>query len=75
MEVSETMLYWATQGEFSVGKGGVSCDIAFVVKVTENEVVVVKEDRVNGRVVKEETRRVPLIEFVDAVHRLYENGK
>jgi hypothetical protein len=71
------MFYWTKEeGRFSVGKGGISCDTIFQVTVADGEVVIVRKDRTNGKVVKEETRKVSLIDFVDVIHKLWhENEK
>jgi predicted enzyme related to lactoylglutathione lyase len=70
------MLYWTRQrGEFVVGKGGATCDMLFYVAVDDGEVVIARQDRAGGKAVKEETRTVSLIDFVDAIHRLWENAK
>ena len=66
------MLYWTKmRGEFVVGKGGVDCDMVFYVAVEDGEVTIARQDRFRGKPVKEETRRIPLPDFVDAVHRLW----
>jgi predicted enzyme related to lactoylglutathione lyase len=66
------MLYWTkVKGEFVVGKGGATCDTLFYVAVDDGEVVISRQDRVGGKVVKEETRTVPLPDFVDAIHKLW----
>jgi hypothetical protein len=65
------LFYWAKGGEFVVGKGGATCDTTFRVEVGEEKVVITKQDRVGGRVVKEETRLVSLIDLVDVIHKLW----
>jgi hypothetical protein len=73
------MFYWARQrSEFVVAKCGITCGMIFHVVVDGGEVVitVARQDRAEGKkAVKEETRTVPLIDFIDAIHRLWENAK
>jgi hypothetical protein len=59
------------RGEFVVGKGGVDCDMVFYVAVGDEEVVIARQDRFRGKPVKEETRKIPLPDFIDMVHRLW----
>jgi hypothetical protein len=67
-----SLFYWVKrQGEFAVGKGGITSDIVFYVAVNDGKVVIKQQSRVGGRVIKEETRTVSLIEFVDAIHKLW----
>jgi hypothetical protein len=72
MEVRFMVFYWTRkEGNFEVGRGGVDCDVVFSVTVTDKEATITRRDRFRGKVLKEETRTVPLTEFVDAIVRLW----
>jgi hypothetical protein len=59
-----------------VAKSGITCGMIFHVVVDGGKVVitVARQDRAGGKAVKEETRTVPLIDFIDAIHRKRARG-